>query len=266
MKDLVSVIIPTYNAEKTIIECLESVRKQTYTKIEVIVINDGSRDNTSKILNNYKIINKSFPLIIYDIENSGPGTARNWGIKHSHGEYIAFLDSDDRWLPTKIEKQIRYLQNNPKIDLLSCQSIHNSINHTNKKEGIQIIRKWKILFKNYFFTSSTILKSTIIQNDLLFIEGRKYSEDYYLWLNIAFNNYTCAIMHESLTIQNNKPLYGHSGLSSRIWEMEKGELNNFKLLYSNSKISLNLFILASAFSILKFIKRIIITYIRKTIK
>lgn len=265
MNDLVSVIIPAYNAERTILECLESVKKQTYSKLEVIVVNDGSKDCTVDILNKFKNKNKEFPLTIYSINNSGPATARNWGIKNSHGEFIAFLDSDDKWHPTKIEKQIYYLKKYPEIDLLGC---NYSIGRSSKihKDGIMFISKKQLLFKNPFPTPCVILRKQIIQNNLYFSEGKKFSEDYLLWLNIAFNNHKCAKLHEQLTILDDKPTYGHKGLSSRLWDMEKGELSNYKYLYDNSKITLWLFSIATLFSFLKFCKRIIITYIRKFLK
>ena len=265
MNDLVSVVIPAYNAENTIIECLKSVKEQTYTNLEVIVINDGSKDNTAGILETYKKENKDFPLIIYTIKNSGPATARNIGIKHSRGKYIAFLDSDDKWLPTKIEKQIYYLEKYPEINLLGCDYTIGKSSRTDK-DGIMFISKRQLLFKNPFPTPCVILRKQIIQDNLYFSEGKKFSEDYFLWLNIAFNNHKCAKLHEKLTILDDKPTYGHKGLSSRLWDMEKGELSNYKYVYDNSKISLGLFSRAAIFSLLKFCKRIILTHIRKFIK
>jgi glycosyltransferase involved in cell wall biosynthesis len=104
----ISVIIPTYNREKLIIKALESVLNQTYTDFEILVIDDASTDNTEseiKKLNNDKII-------YYKLDkNGGQCIARNFGIKRANGKFIAFLDSDDEWLPTKLEKQYQCFMN-----------------------------------------------------------------------------------------------------------------------------------------------------------
>lgn len=98
----VSVIIPVYNAEKYLKECLESVLNQTLKEIEIICIDDGSTDNSLEILNEYK--NKDERVIVLRQVNSGSGIARNLGIKHSSGEYIAFMDADDYYPSNKVLK------------------------------------------------------------------------------------------------------------------------------------------------------------------
>ena len=89
----VSIVIPVYNVEKYLKQCLESVVNQTLDKIEVICINDGSTDNSLNILKEYE--KKYNNIIIIDQENKGPGFARNIGMKRASGKYIYFLDSDD---------------------------------------------------------------------------------------------------------------------------------------------------------------------------
>ena len=260
MKPLVSVVIPTYNSEKTIIECLESVRLQTYNKLEIIIVNDGSIDNTLKILKIYKSKYPDFNLNIFTIKNSGPSAARNFGINQSHGEFIAFLDSDDKWVPEKIEKQIACFINNPNIHLLGCETVIGKIKHYSKPKIIYI-SKYQLLFKNYFHTPCVIIRREVL-NKMKFNESQKYSEDYYLWLQIAFENYTCAKLNEVLTILYDKPIYGSSGLSAKLTEMEKGELTNYQTLYHKHKISYPTFIITCGFSYFKFMKRKIYSYLR----
>jgi glycosyltransferase involved in cell wall biosynthesis len=101
---VVSIIIPTYNAEKTIEETLDSVYAQTYKNLEVIVVNDGSTDRTLAILENY-----NNPITILSTENNGVSHARNLGFKHSKGDYIQYLDADDLLMPAKIEIQLQAL-------------------------------------------------------------------------------------------------------------------------------------------------------------
>jgi glycosyltransferase involved in cell wall biosynthesis len=102
MKPLVSAIIPNYNYARFVGEAVESALGQTYPNIEVIVVDDGSTDNSLEVLEQYRDRIK-----IVEQENSGVCVARNRGVAESKGEYIAFLDADDVWLPEKIEKQVK---------------------------------------------------------------------------------------------------------------------------------------------------------------
>jgi glycosyltransferase involved in cell wall biosynthesis len=106
---LISVIIPAYNGEKTITKTIESVLNQTFTDFEIIVINDGSQDATLDIINSLK----DFRLKVFSYSNAGQAVSRNRGFSHSSGEFIAFLDADDLWIPTKLEAQLKALQDNP---------------------------------------------------------------------------------------------------------------------------------------------------------
>lgn len=109
----VSVIIPTYNSEKYIEQCVKSVLEQTYTNYEVIVIDDGSQDHTQQILKPY------FPVIKYIYQdNQGAAKARNNGCEIAQGEFLAFLDADDFFLPQKLEKQVAVFDANSSIDLI----------------------------------------------------------------------------------------------------------------------------------------------------
>lgn len=113
---LVSIIIPTYNREKTIKRSVESVLQQTWDNIEVIVVDDGSTDKTKSIIS--QIQDKR--LKYYKIKNSGACAARNYGIKRANGQYIAFQDSDDYWYENKIEKQI-WAINEYDVDIVACR-------------------------------------------------------------------------------------------------------------------------------------------------
>lgn len=105
----ISVIIPAYNAQHTIVETVQSVQQQTFKDIEIIVINDGSTDQTS---NTVKSIEDS-RIRVFDYSNGGVSTARNRGIAQANGKYISFIDADDLWTTDKLEKQLAALQKNP---------------------------------------------------------------------------------------------------------------------------------------------------------
>lgn len=103
----ISVIIPNYNNAQFITECIDSVFAQTYQPLECIVVDDGSTDNSLEVLNN---LSQKYPkLRIFEQINSGPSVARNLGMKHSKGEYFAMLDADDYWSKTKLENQVRVI-------------------------------------------------------------------------------------------------------------------------------------------------------------
>lgn len=114
---LISVIIPTYNREKTIDRAVDSVLKQTYSNLEVIVVDDGSSDRTEEIVKGI-----SDPRVrFYKLpQNGGAGHARNEGVKLAGGELIAFHDSDDVWRPEKLQRQMAYWQEHPEFSMVYC--------------------------------------------------------------------------------------------------------------------------------------------------
>ncbi len=106
---LVSVIIPVYNGEQYLAQAIESVLFQEYHPLEILVVDDGSTDRTAQIAQQFDKISYLYQ------SNQGHGAAKNFGIQHSHGEYIAFLDADDRWLPNKLNLQVKHLLEHPDI-------------------------------------------------------------------------------------------------------------------------------------------------------
>jgi glycosyltransferase involved in cell wall biosynthesis len=109
----ISVVIPAYNAERTILETVKSVQEQTFQDFELIIINDGSNDRTLNLLD----IVEDSRLKVFSYKNGGLSVARNRGISRATGDYIAFLDADDLWTPDKLELQLQALQQNPKAGL-----------------------------------------------------------------------------------------------------------------------------------------------------
>ena len=117
---LVSVVIPAYNAERTIPSTLVSVLGQTVADIEVIVVDDGSIDSTSNIARSLR----DSRLRVVRQANSGHAGARNTGIRHATGKYVAFVDADDLWLPRKLETQLCFLRRHPNVRALHSAAIH----------------------------------------------------------------------------------------------------------------------------------------------
>lgn len=116
---LVSVIIPVFNAEDFIEETLRCVDEQTYSNIEVIVVNDGSKDS-SAILIERLTSEVWFPLQLINQENLGVSAARNRGVGAAHGEFLAFLDADDLWMPDKLKRQVSLLRHEPDLIGVMC--------------------------------------------------------------------------------------------------------------------------------------------------
>lgn len=252
---MISVIIPAYNSQNTIISCVESAVNQTFKDLEIIVVDDGSTDDTVAMLEGYKSRNNIENLLIIKKKNEGPSSARNLGINIARGKYIAFLDSDDKWIDVKLEKQIICFNDN-QVALVGCryQIGDHKDQATYKKEVIDISFK-KLLFSNYFITSSVICSSHVLRKNL-FDEKQKYSEDYAVWLKIAALS-KCVLLDDCLLELNNKPIFGFSGLSSKLWKMERGELLNYLHLRKNGIISSYLYYIVATYSISKFIKRVI---------
>jgi glycosyltransferase involved in cell wall biosynthesis len=201
----VSVIIPLYNKGNYIGRALDSVFAQTFQDYEVIVVNDGSTDDGPAIAAGYK----DARLRIIEQENAGPGAARNRGIREARGQYIAFLDADDEWLPEFLKKSYQALEANP--DCGVCVSGW----YQDKAVGSKIFRNENIInvykslginlsegridanflaYDKYilylWWTSTVFVRKNILQNKYCFYDKTKhtYGEDHYLWLQLAFNH------------------------------------------------------------------------------
>ena len=109
----ISIIIPAYNAERTILETIKSVQNQTYSDFELIVINDGSKDGTLELVNSIQ----DERLKVFSYKNGGVCVARNYGFSHATGEFISFIDADDLWTPEKLEAQLDALKQQPEADV-----------------------------------------------------------------------------------------------------------------------------------------------------
>ena len=116
MQPLVTVVIPTYNRREYLPGALKSVRNQTYRNLEIIVVDDGSTDGTDAMLK------REQGIMFLRQQNSGPSAARNTGIGAARGEFVAFLDSDDYWLPHKIELQMGRMLKNQRLGIVGCAS------------------------------------------------------------------------------------------------------------------------------------------------
>ncbi len=192
---LVSVIIPTFNRAQLLPRAIESVLGQDYKEIELIIIDDGSTDDTQELLENYPKIK------ILRTSNQGISKARNLGIKVSRGEWICFLDSDDMWLPSKLSSQVKYAQQFPHLKLI----------HTNElwvRNGVRV-NQMKKHQKAGGFIFEKCLPLCLISPSTVMIHRSVFSkigdfdpemtvcEDYDLWLRIT-KDYEIGYIEEAL--------------------------------------------------------------------
>ncbi len=251
----VSAIIPAYNAQKTIVSCLNSVINQTIKIDEILVIDDGSTDDTARIVSDYINTHSSFNIILLRKANSGPSAARNLGIEKAKGDLIAFLDADDCWMPEKTELQLKFLKEHK--DTILIGSSHPNVKRSKFEGTFNIVSFNKLLWRNCFSTSTVAVKKKHLPKNN-FDENQKYSEDYGLWLRVALKG-KCLLVNSVVTIAN-KPAYGYTGLSANLWKMEKGELKNYKDLFKSRNIKVFQLCSLFIFSLLKFVRRYIVSF------
>ncbi|MDI3319042.1 glycosyltransferase family 2 protein [Pinibacter soli] len=268
---LISVIIPVFNASQTIERTLASIENQTYKNFEVILVDDGSTDDSSTIITRYIAAGESSSNISYRLlhqTNKGVSAARNAGLRNATGVLLALLDADDEWLSDKTEKQLNILQNNPHIDLIGTNFNDGVIflpGYAKTKKSYPVTLK-QLLYKNFFATPTIIFKREIIEKDIFFDEGMKFMEDQNYWMRICLAGFSCAFLNENLVIAGNgKPPFGHAGLSSNLPEMEKGELYNLRHVYKNNGIGFVEYNFLKVFSTLKFFRRLFISNFRKNV-
>ncbi len=184
----ISVVIPAYNAERTILETIASVQQQTFSDFELIVINDGSIDRTLELLNSVE----DSRLNIFSYSNGGLPTARNRGISRASGEFIAFLDADDLWTPDKLELQVEALQQHPDAGVA-----YSWTSFMEEKEGSLSFKPCEpvffqgnvyanLLVGDFIYNgSNTLIRKQAIESTGEFEPTLKSCEDWDYWLRLA---------------------------------------------------------------------------------
>lgn len=190
---LFSLIIPLYNKEQSIVSTLQTVLEQTFQKFEIVIVNDGSTDHSIEEVK--KVIDPRIRLIHQN--NAGVSAARNQGIEEAKGEYIAFLDADDKWKPDYLKTQYELILKYPECDVFAC---NYEFRDTQDKVTPTIIRKLPFkgengILSNYFevascshpplWTSAVIVKKSAIQSIGGFPIGIKSGEDLLTWARLA---------------------------------------------------------------------------------
>ena len=206
----VSVIIPTYNRAAVLGRSIQSVLCQTFGDFELIVVDDGSQDNTRDVVNSYCGANIRY---VRHVRNLGPGPSRNTGINLAKGDYIAFQDSDDQWLPEKLEKQIRYLDSAPadigvvyscllRMNGSAAVHIPPERKGTNGKMDGDIHRA--LCRGNFIATPSVLVKKECFSRAGFFDDHFHQYEDWDMWIRIS-KYYRFGYIDEPLVISYYTP-------------------------------------------------------------
>ena len=180
---LVSIIMPAFNAQQYIAESIQSALSQTYQNIEVIVVDDGSKDDTKKIADSFGV-----PVFVHSVKNGGAAAARNYGVNQANGDWIAFLDSDDIWEPTNLETQMNNLDG--KV-WSHADSVFFGVGHDGTVTASALTPKFggrvvpTLAVNNFIGTTTVIVRKDVFLEEGGFDPEMLALEDWDLWLKIA---------------------------------------------------------------------------------
>ena len=183
----VSVIMPTFNRSALLPKAIESVRRQDYEAWELIVVDDGSSDDTQAVLARFAGDSR---IRCFRQENRGQASARNYGIREAHGAWIAFIDSDDQWLAHKLRKQMEYLAGNPDMDIVygEVERIDLVGRVLPRRRSMQRHSGWvwrALLDNNFIGMSTAVVRADKLRKVGGFDETMRVVEDYDLWLRLS---------------------------------------------------------------------------------
>jgi glycosyltransferase involved in cell wall biosynthesis len=182
MSGLVSIIMPAYNASQFISVAIKSVLAQTYENWELIIVDDCSTDNTEEVILSF---NEKRIRLLKNRENSGAAVSRNWALREARGRWIAFLDSDDSWVPEKLEKQISFMEtNNYKFTFTDYRIIASDGTPYNYRcIGPKKVNKLRMYCYCYFSTITVMYEREAI--GLVQIADIKKNNDYAMWFKVV---------------------------------------------------------------------------------
>jgi glycosyltransferase involved in cell wall biosynthesis len=190
-KPIVSVIIPSFNSANTILRAIHSVQNQTYQNWELIIVDDGSTDNTLELI---KPIIDSIKIKLLSQQNLGAGPARNNGVKHAIGKYIAFLDADDEWSPWKLELQLEVAAKVKEFGMITTSAWRVFNDETKKQfsqekpklENLQQYSVYDFLRENCCTTPSVLIPQDVFQKLGGFDPKWKTGQDRDFWIKVAY--------------------------------------------------------------------------------
>ena len=202
MDKLVSIIVPVYNAEKFILETIESVEAQTYSHWELLLVEDGSSDGTAAVIEEYVRQKKEERIrLICQPSNMGAARARNRGLQEARGRYIAYLDADDLWAPRKLELQIGFMEERgAAFAFTGYEFADEKARGLGKVVRVPVTLSYRQALSNTtIFTTTVMFDTKRISRELLEMPVMK-SEDTALWWKVLRNGYTAYGLDENLAL------------------------------------------------------------------
>lgn len=189
MNALVSVVIPVYNGAEYLEATVNTILAQDYDNVEILLINDGSKDNSEQLINT--LVENHSSIKGFHKQNGGVAAARNYGIERASGEFVAFCDQDDFWLPTKLSKQVPLFEN-PKVGVVYCGSIAD-YPHLNKQEKTNFESKYsgdvfeELIKANMFTCCAVVSRKNLLLKEEAFDDDRELMgvDDWLAWLKLS---------------------------------------------------------------------------------
>jgi len=234
----ISVLLPAYNCERYIVETLESLRHQTYKDFEVLIINDGSTDQTEKLVQDYITDHGDIDIrIIRNEKNSGISFSLNHGIRKASGQFIARMDSDDICLPDRFESQLKFLEENEDIDFVGTgyKTFGKGFSRKNIHPETDLEIKTALIFDSAFAHPTMMMRrDSILKNGLFYDSSFDSAEDYELWTRSA----KCCNFHNLQKTLLNYRVH-HQQISTSKRESQVNLAKKARLMYLKS-LNINL--------------------------
>ena len=237
-KDLVSVIMPTFNASSFLADSIDSILGQTHKNLELLITDDCSTDGTREILKQYAA-KDSRVKVEFLKDNSGPGVARNRSIERAQGRYIAFCDCDDRWFPEKLEKQIKHMT---KHDCALCSSSYLLCDENGKVTGINFspeILTLREMKRDNKIGCLTAMYDIQRLGHKFFMPAIRKRQDWALFLNIIKECQVCYCLTEPLAYYRQRS----GSVSSQKLSLVKYNVHVYETVFGYSWLKANLYFL-----------------------
>lgn len=240
---LVSVIMPIYNAEKYLDETLKSIFIQDYKDIEIVLVDDCSKDKSAEVISE---LQKTHPEIVYHLQekNMGAGAARNKALELAKGQYVAFLDSDDIWMPGKISRQIELMNaKGSPFSYTAIEMMNENSETIKKKRNIKETCDYKYLLHNTIIATSSVVIDRTVLGDFR-MPLRRGGQDYATWLMLLRDGAVAHGINEALV----RYRVASGSLSSnklksikQVWEIQTQDegINKFKATFNVICFGLN---------------------------
>ena len=263
----VSVLIPCYCCADTVGRAVASAMNQTLPPAQIVLVEDASPDGGRTLAALERLASEHAGRVPVQVirmpTNGGPGAARNLGWEAATQPYIAFLDADDVWHPSKLELQIGWMEAHPEVALTGSRSavIRSMGDFPQLSAAVPVkeLRRADILLTNPLPTRSVVLRAGLAQR---FVPAKRYSEDYLLWATILLSGQRAAVFDAPLAFSFKRD-FGEGGLSSHLWRMQRELLDTYRRLHAAGHIGWGEWLALDIVSWLKFVRRVAITMLTR---